>query len=138
MMKFKPPGMGVDLYEVFKTSPGRVDPRTGELVAYKSFKPVAPWESEERMRSRGRRDDDDRPRRFRDDDDRPRRRRDDDDDDFLRSRRDVGGLFRSSSMSGLGDAGGFFGNAIPWVFLGIATIVALEASGVLNLSKKVG
>jgi hypothetical protein len=132
--------MGLDIYDVFKTSPGRINPRTGKLVQYQEYEAIAPWELEERMRSRGRgRDFDDRPRSRRDDDDRPRSRRDDDDDrlrDYPRPRRDYGEMFRSSMAgnAGMGNVGEFFGNAIPWVFLGVAAIVALEASGVTNFS----
>lgn len=141
MIRFKPAStMGLDIYDVFKTSPGRINPRTGKLVAYQEYEAIAPWEFEDRMRSRGRgRDFDDRPRSRRDDEDRPRSRRDDDEErfrDYPRPRRDYGEMFRSSmsGKTGMGNVGEFFGNAIPWVFLGVAALVALEASGVTNFS----
>lgn len=136
MIRFKPPTLGIDIYDVFKTSPGRINPRTGKLVQYKEFAPVAPWEIEERGR-RGRRDFEE-EERFRDF---PRRRREFEEErlrDYPQPRRDYGEMFRSS-MAGLGAAGEFFANPIPWVFLGIAAIVALEASGITNFSpRKIG
>lgn len=140
-MRYRPPTLGIDISEVFQTSPGRIDPRTGRLVKLHSFEAIAPWELEERMRSRG--------RRYSEEEERPRRRRDYEEEERFRelerpreSERPRGGfgdIFRSSRMSGLGDSGEFFGNVIPWVFLGIAGIIALEASGVTHLSpKKVG
>jgi hypothetical protein len=159
MIRFKPPTMGLDIYDVFKTSPGRINPRTGKLVERVEYEALAPWEREERARGRGdfefadrprsRRDDDDRGRDYpgpRRDDDRPRSRRDNDDRgrDYPRPRRDYGELFRSG-MSGLGQngylrqTGEYFGNAVPWLFLGVAAIVALEAAGITNItSTKVG
>lgn len=140
MIRFKPPTLGLDIEDVFKTSPGRINPRTGKLVQYKEYEAVAPWELEEKMRSRSRgRDFEDRPRSRRDFDDRPRRR-DDDEGEYPRPRRDYGEMFRSgmSGKSSMGHVGEFFGNAVPWVFLGVAAIVALEASGITNFSKKVG
>jgi hypothetical protein len=144
MIRFKPPTMGIDISDVFKTSPGRINPRTGKLVQYKEYEPIAPWELEERGRGRGRSED--RARFRRDFEDRPRSRRDFDEGDdisreYPRPRRDYGEFFRSgmSGKSMMGQAGEYFGNAIPWIFLGVATIVALEASGITKFSSpKVG
>jgi hypothetical protein len=120
MIRFEPPTMGQSsIYDVFKTSPGRINPRTGKLVAYKEYEAIAPWELEEKMRSRG-----------------GRGRRDEEEDRFReypRPRRDYGEMFRSS-MAGLSGPGEYFGNAVPWIFLGVAAIVALEAAGITHLS----
>jgi hypothetical protein len=156
MIRFNPPTMGQkSIYDVIKTSPGRINPRTGKIVQITEYEAIPPWERDERSRGmdfdRDRRDfsrsrDEDRKRSRRDDDDRGRSRRDEDDrySDYPRPRRDYGEFFRSG-MSGLGQngylrqTGEYFGNLVPWLFLGVAAIVALEASGITNItSRKVG
>lgn len=152
MIKFKP-AMG-DLLDVIKTSPGRIDPRSGKLVRLIEYDPVAPWE-EDRSRSRRDRGDDLRqergsdredagPGRFRRDEDEPRSRSSgrrmpwspsSSSEDRERSLVDVI-QSRMSGPSKMGAVGDYFGNVIPWVFIGIAAVVALEASGVTNFSSK--
>lgn len=121
MSLYAPPRLGNAWYDVFKTTPGRIDPRTGLLVQTSSFKAVAPWEGAPQREERGR------DRGFRDDD-----------RAYPRLRRDYAETMRGQ-LSGPGDSAGIFSSAIPLVFLGVAALVVLEATGVTNLSKqKVG
>lgn len=122
MHMYAPPRLGGAWHDVFQTSPGRTDPRTGLLVQRTSFKPVAPWERAEReIRDAEKKLEELKSRSSA----------------YPRMRRDYAETM--SGQLGRHETSSIFSNAIPWVFLGVAALVALEATGVTRLSaQKVG
>lgn len=123
--------------KIFPTSEGRVDPRTGKLVQSISFRPVTPWEAHEReiqeteqklraLKARGGggvSPAGDGIEEFA--------------SSLSRMRPDFAGQM-NGRLSGyeLSEGPGILENPLTWIVVGAGLLVALEATGVINLSNK--
>jgi hypothetical protein len=137
MIKYSSKHLGQSFFDkIFPTSPGRVDPRTGMLVATGSI-PVPELRTMAVDRSRGE------DRGYGRGEDRGYGRGED---------RGRGGEFRGESsgypwgrndfsearrpgMSGSGDSTGILQNPLTWILVGAGILITLEATGVTHLSK---
>lgn len=131
--------LGDDMFDkLFPTSPGRVDPRTGMLVMTDQISLPDLRAMAEDRRARGRGSDRGDDRGYGRGDDRGRGGEFQPQETAFSKMTNAYQGMRRPGMSGpyLVEETGILQNPALWLILGTGVLIALEASGITNLSKK--